>query len=113
MTIATIKIKVPPEKRVEILQTLTALLGPIRLEQGCISCNVAVDVKNENIIYFKEEWQTSEDLDTHLNSRHYNVLIGAMALLRNKPEIRFSTIASIAGVETVTSSEGSDATQIG
>ena len=99
---ATIKITVPPEKRKEVLQTFKSLLGPIRREQGCISCNCYVDVEAENIIFFKEEWKSSEELDTHLKSVHFSVLIGAMKMLIKEPEFRFDTIASTAGAEAVT-----------
>ena len=98
---ATIKITVPPEKRKEVLQTLKAILGPIRREQGCISCNCYVDVEAENIVFFKEEWKTSEDLDTHLRSVHFGVLIGAMKLLNQEPDIRFNTITFSAGAEAI------------
>ena len=98
---ATIKITVPPEKLKEVLQTFKAILGPIRREQGCISCNCYVDVEAENIIFFKEEWKTSEDLDTHLRSVHFGVLIGAMKLLNIEPDIRFDTISSTAGAEKI------------
>jgi len=98
---ATIKMTVPPEKRKEVLQTLKAILGPIRREQGCISCNCYVDVEAENIIFFKEEWKTSEELDTHLRSAHFGVLNGAMTLLNKEPDIRFNTIASTEGAEAV------------
>jgi len=98
---ATIKITVPPEKRKEVLQTFKEILGPIRREQGCISCNCYVDVEAENIIFFKEEWKTSEDLVTHLRSVHFGVLIGAMKLLNKEPDFRFNTIASTAGVEAI------------
>ncbi|WP_157039975.1 putative quinol monooxygenase [Pelobacter propionicus] len=98
---ATIKMTVPPEKRKEVLQTLKAILVLIRREQGCISCNCYVDVENENIIFFNEEWDTSEDLNTHLRSVHFSILIGAMKLLNNEPEIRFNMIASTAGAEAV------------
>jgi len=98
---ATIKMTVPPEKKKEILQTFTAIFVPIRREQGCISCNCYVDVENENNIFFKEEWETSEDLNTHLRSVHFDVLMGAMKLLNKEPEIRFNTIASTAGAEAV------------
>jgi len=90
----TIKMAVPPEKRVEILQTLQALLGPIRHEQGCASCNFVVGVNDKNIIFFKEEWLTSEDWGTHQKSGHHSILIGAMTLLRNEPEISVINIAS-------------------
>jgi len=98
---ASIKITVPPAKWKEVLQTFKAILGPIRREQGCISCNCYVDVEAENIIFFTEEWKTSEDLDTHLRSTHFGVLIGAMKLLNNEPEIRFNTIASTVGAEVI------------
>ena len=98
---ATIKITVPPEKRKEVLQTFKAILGPIRREQGCISCNCYVDVEAENIIFFKEEWKTNEELDTHLRSIHFGVLIGAMKLLNKEPDIRFNTIDSTAGAELI------------
>ncbi len=98
---ATIKMTVPTEKRKEVLQTLKALLDPIRREKGCLSCNCYVDVEAENNIFFKEEWKTSEDLDTHLRSVHFGVLIGAMKLLNKEPDIRFNTIASTAGAEAI------------
>jgi quinol monooxygenase YgiN len=98
---ATIKITVPPEKRKEVLQTFKEILGPIRREQGCLSCNCYVDVEAENILFFIEEWQSREDLDTHLRSSHFGVLIGAMKLLNKEPEIRFSTISSTSGTEAI------------
>ncbi len=98
---ATITITVPPEKRKEFLLTFKAILGPIRREQGCISCNCYVDVEAENTIFFKEEWESSEDLGTHLRSAHFSVLTGAMKLLAKEPEIRFNTIASTAGAEAI------------
>ena len=104
---ATIKMTVPPEKRIEILQTLKAILRSIRREQGCISCNCYVDLEAENIVIFKEEWESKEDLDTHLRSGHFGVLIGAMKLLNKEPEFRFDTIASSAGAETVKAARAS------
>lgn len=98
---ATIKMTVPAGKRKEVLQTVKAILGPIRREQGCISCNCYVDVEDENIVFFKEEWQTREDLDSHLRSDRFGVLIGAMSLLTVEPDIRFTTSVSIAGAEDI------------
>ena len=98
---ATIKMTVPPEKQKEVLQTFKAILGPIRRERGCISCNCYVDAEADNIIFFKEVWNTSAELDTHLRSNHFGVLIGAMNLLTKDPEIRFNTIASTVGADAI------------
>ena len=101
---AAIKITVPPEKLKEVLQTFTAILGPIRREQGCISCNCYVDIESENFIFFTEEWKSREDLDTHLRSSHFGVLIGTMKLLKKEPDISFNTISSTAGAEALKAS---------
>jgi quinol monooxygenase YgiN len=98
---AIIKMTVPAEKRKEVLQTIKAILGPIRRERGCISCNCSVDVEDERIFFFKEEWDTRDDLDNHLRSGRYGVLIGAMSLLKAAPDIRFNTIVSTAGAEEI------------
>ena len=98
---ASIKITVPPEKRKEVLQAFKEILGPIRRERGCISCNCYVDIESENNIIFMDEWQTSEDLDTHLRSVHFGILIGAMKMLIKEPDFRFNTIASSNGAEAI------------
>lgn len=96
-----IKITVPSEKRKEIFQTFKAVLAQIRREQGCISCNCYVDLEAENSMYFKEEWQNSGDLNTHLRSVHFGVLLGAMKLLTKEPEISINTITATAGPEAI------------
>ena len=96
---ATIKLTVPPEKRKEIIQTFKEILGPIRQSEGCLSCHCYVDIEAENNIVFKEEWNTRKDLDSHLKSNHFGVLVGAMKLLTQEPVIRFDTIESTAGAE--------------
>jgi len=96
-----IKMTVPVEKLKEVLQTVKAILAPIRRERGCISCNCYVDVEDENVLFFEEEWKAREDLENHLRSEHFGVLNGAMRLLRVEPDIRFNTIASTAGPEAI------------
>lgn len=96
-----IKITVPSDKRKEVFQTFKAILTHVRHEQGCISCNCYVDMEAENSMYFKEEWKTRVDLDTHLRSVNFDILIGAMKLLNKEPEIKINTIASTAGAEEI------------
>ncbi len=97
----TINMAVPAEKRKEVLQTVKAILGPIRRDRGCISCNCCVDVEDENAFCFKGEWKTREDLDKHLRSDSFGVLMGVMSLLGTEPDIKFNTIAATAGAEEI------------
>lgn len=96
-----IRMSVPPVKLMEILQTLRAILGPIRREKGCISCQCYLDIEAENSIRFLEEWQEGADLEAHLKSVHFAVLAGAMKLFAEAPVIRFHTIAATAGAEAI------------
>ncbi len=41
--------KVVPEKRAELLQTLSSMTEEIRNEKGCMSCYFYQEVENENI----------------------------------------------------------------
>lgn len=99
---ATIKMTVPADKRMEVLQTVKSLLDPIRSESGCLGCHCCVDAEFENIIILRLEWNTNKDLAAHLKSDHFNILLGAMKLLFVQPEISFNTIASTAGEELIT-----------
>ncbi len=96
---ASIKMTTPPAKRKEILQAVKAILEPIRLEQGCIECHCYVDIEAENSIYIKEEWETRDDLDAHVRSAHFGILLGAMKMLTEEPEIRVNSISSTTGLE--------------
>lgn len=98
---ATIKMTVPVEKRKEVLQTIKAILDPIRRERGCISCYCYVDVQDESVLFFEVVWETREDLENHLRSHYFGILNGAMRLLHVEPDIRFNTITSIAGPEEI------------
>ena len=87
MMYTTIKATVPREKREEIFQTFKSMLGPIRREHGCNDCHCSVDIEDENLIYLRTEWQTKRNLDAHLRSQLFSVLLGVMKLLNKEPEI--------------------------
>lgn len=107
MVDATIKLTVSNEKRKEVLQAFKEILDPIRRQKGCISCHCYVDVESENSFIFREEWGNSEDMDAHLRSVQFGVLIGAIKLLSKDPDIRFNTISSTAGAEAIDAARAS------
>ena len=90
-----------PEKRREFLQTILALTSPTQTYEGCMSCHYYQDVEDENLISLVEEWETQEELDNHLRSEHFSVLLGAMNLLSRPPEIKFNAVSYTAGSEAL------------
>jgi quinol monooxygenase YgiN len=53
-----------------------------------------VDIEDENLIYLRTEWQTKRNLDAHLRSPLFSVLLGAMKLLDKEPEINIVATAT-------------------
>ena len=98
---ATIKMKVVPEKREELIQTLRGMNEEIRREKGCMSCFFYQDVTDENIFSLIEEWETQEELDNYMKSDMFSALIGTENLLAESPEINIKAISYKAGIEAV------------
>jgi len=80
-----------PEKRKELFQTLKSLVNSIRSQKGCKRCEFCVSAEDENEFCFLGEWENREDLDTHLGSELFKVLLGAMNLLKNPHEMNLYT----------------------
>jgi quinol monooxygenase YgiN len=92
MILLTIRMKVLPEKLIELSQAIASLIGPIRTEKGCKRCDFCKDMEDENEFCILGEWDTQENLNSHLKSEHFKVLRGAMNLLLEPCEMVFHTI---------------------
>ena len=91
MIFTTIRMKVFPEKRKELFQTLKSLVSSIRKQEGCRRCEFCVSAEDENEFCLLGEWENRQDLDTHLESELFKVLLGAMSLLKNPHEMNLYT----------------------
>ena len=88
MVFNTIRMKVFPEKRREISQAITSLVSVIKTEKGCRRCDFFYSVEDENELCLFGEWESREDLDSHLQSEVFKVLLGAMSLLKDPHELK-------------------------
>jgi quinol monooxygenase YgiN len=89
------------EKHMELSQTIASLTGSIRMEKGCKCCDFCQSIEDENRLFLLEEWDTRENLMTHLKSEHFRVLRGAMNLLKEPHEMMFYTVFHPAGIEEI------------
>ena len=92
MVIIFARIKVRPEKRKELSQTLDSIVEQVRRESGCLSSCFYQDVENENDFFMVSEWDTQKDSDNHLRSDIFTVLMGARSLMHRPPEIVIHTV---------------------
>ena len=101
MILVKIRMKVLSEKRMELSQTIASLSGSIRMEKGCRRCDFSQGVGDKDRLLLLEEWDTRENLVTHLKSDHYRVLRGAMNLLKEPYERIFHTVFHPAGLQEI------------
>jgi len=87
MILVIMQMKVSAEKRKELSQTVTSLLGFIRGQQGSRRCDFFHHMEDENTFCLLEEWDTQKSLTTHYGSESFKVLRGALNLLEEPCEI--------------------------
>jgi quinol monooxygenase YgiN len=101
MILVTIRMNVRSEKRMELSQTIASLSSSIRMEKGCNRCDFCQSTEDENRFFLLEEWNTQENLMTHLKSEHFKVIRGAMNLLQEPYERMFHTVFHPAGMDKI------------
>ena len=103
MIIVRIKMNVLPEKQLEVTQTLLSMIEPTGKEAGCLSYAVYCDIEDKNLFNLLEEWETREDLEKHLMSHRFGVLLGSKTLLCEPMQIQIFTVSDAEGIEAVNS----------
>ena len=106
MIIVKILMNALPEKRKEVFQTLLSMIESIRQEEGCRSYHVFQDIENENRFCLIENWETREDLENHMRSSVYGVLLGTKFLLKEPHDIQTHTVLNTEGKEIVNANKG-------
>ena len=90
----------------EVKQTLLALIEPIRNVKGCLSHNIFLDIEKDNGLSLIEEWKSFEDLEDHLRSDTFTLLMGTRYLLSRPLEITINAVSYSSGWEAVEAVRG-------
>jgi len=89
------------EKRTEVRQTLLSMIEPTEKGRGCLSCQVLRDIENKNVFSLIQKWETREDLDDHIKSDRFSVLLGTKSLLCEPQQIEIHTVSQSEGMEVI------------
>jgi quinol monooxygenase YgiN len=101
MIVMRITMNVLPAKRLEVMQTLLSMIEPTGKEAGCLSYAVFCDIEDKNRFSLLEEWETREDLEHHISSHRFGVLLGTKTLLCEPPKIQIHTVSRSEGMEAI------------
>ena len=89
------------EKRTEVMQTLLSMIQPTENGRGCLSCHVLRNMEDKNVFSMITEWKNREDLDDHIKSDRFSVLLGTKSLLCEPQQIEIHTVSQSEGMEVV------------
>ena len=95
-----------PEKQKEFTQTLLSMFELAGKEKGCLSYDVFCDMEDNHVFSLIEEWKAREDLDRHIRSERFSVLLGTKSLLAKPSEINIHTVSHSEGMEIVNALRG-------
>jgi quinol monooxygenase YgiN len=106
MIIFRITMNVIPEKQLEIMQTLLAMIEPTAKKAGCLSFGVFSDIEDKNRFSLLGEWETREALDCHIASHQFSVLLGTKSLLARPLEMKIHMVSHSEGAEVLNALRG-------
>ena len=106
MIIVRITMNVLLEKQKEVTQTLLSMIETAGKEKGCLSYDVFCDIEGKTVFNLIEEWETREDLDLHIRSERFSVLLGTKSLLTKPLEMKIHTVSHSEGAEVVNALRG-------
>jgi quinol monooxygenase YgiN len=101
MTIVTLRIKVPRERRRDFMDSAQLIVEPTRIQPGCISCRLYQDSDEPDVVLLVEEWESRKELDRHINSDQYRIILSLMEASDQFPEIKLNTISKTEGLEAI------------
>jgi quinol monooxygenase YgiN len=92
---------IPPDKVDATMLSLRSLVERIRAEAGCVDCSVYMDTEIRNRIVFIQLWRNEADLQRHLRSEEYQMILLIMETAVTPPKIKFNTISETHGFEII------------
>jgi quinol monooxygenase YgiN len=103
---STIRMTISSPKIPAVMAILKPVIELCRDDPGCLSCHLYEDLQEKSVIMLEEAWRTEDDLNLHLRSDEYRNLLLAVELALKRPEIRFDTVSSTAGIEIIEKARG-------
>jgi len=101
-------IRVPDGKKDEFTRALASLIGPIQVQQGCLSCRVFRSWPDEDTLHVEARWTGQNDLIAHLQSEVYKRLLLLVELGGGPPILEFFTVVECRGLDLVETARRSE-----
>jgi quinol monooxygenase YgiN len=103
MIVVRMIMNVLPEKHKEVMQTLLSMIESLGKDSRYLSYGIFCDIEDKNVFNLISEWETRQDLDHHMGSDIFSVLLGTKSLLCEPLKVQIFTVSDSEGIEAVNS----------
>jgi quinol monooxygenase YgiN len=87
-------------ERESVRRFLLGVLGPTRVQPGCIGCTLASEFEPEALLYM-ETWESMGDLLRRLQSAEFGKVLEAMESSASEPEFSVFELTNQQGLELI------------
>ena len=101
MILSTVRLAISARHKPEVFRMLRVLMGHATARAGCAGFSLFQDVTNAEALTICDRWVTREDLDEHIRSAEYRLLLAAIDLSVIPPDISFDYLEHIGGLDIV------------
>ena len=101
MILSTVLVAISAQERPQVLRILRVLMGHATARAGCVGLSVSQDLTNPEALTISERWATRDDLDEHVRSAEYRLLLAVIDLSVIPPEISFDELEHLGGLDLV------------
>lgn len=101
MIIESVGVITSSARHEELGRGLLSLLGPMRVEAGCIDCRLFRDLTNPNAFQLETYWNSEDDLTRHVRSPVYKKLLFLMEMGAEPPTVEFHEVCQTRGLEFI------------
>jgi quinol monooxygenase YgiN len=101
MVVGTVRILPSPNRRLEVLEMLRSIQGPVLAERGCLAFDIYDEESADRAVVLVERWETQQALEAHLRSDAYWCVLEAIELSGAPPGVRYDHVSASEGIELV------------
>lgn len=96
---AIFRLVAPQGKREEFRDVLLHVKGPTEGMPECRACWVCQDVEGNHAFIYFTQWDSQEDLESHLRSERFRRLLPYIEMSCEPPEVAFESVDHLRGIE--------------
>jgi quinol monooxygenase YgiN len=99
--VCTLSLTLSAPDRRKVIASLRPLIGSTRAQSGCRVCSLLVDAEDAQRLVLWQEWDSQDQLDQHLGSEDYRLVLAAIEMSQEAPQVHFDTVTARGGLEVV------------